>query len=530
MKKINIKLILSLVLVLGGLLFFISNTKVSAQNTDNLKIYTTGYSILSAQSFVFSGYYSGNVNEEDITTYFEFEKADTNTSTNINLSSSDLLKLFLKSEKDIQKTIEIERELNPEVSGVFHISPELNLFSTYYFRAVGYFNERPEEKFYGDVMTIRTGYIPIGYTYPYTYGISIGANGRPIDGVGPSYSKYNPTQIINSYFLINVTDNSAEIKTRISNTKPQDLKLKLEYGEKNFDFSSDILKIDAKGDLVATLKDLKPEKKYYFRLFDTTSRLKPSNQSFFVTKSTTGSTILASVSMDDITENSAVFNAYIYNENRQSLKLKLEYGEGELTTQSDFLVIDSFGKTSFKLTNLNSGTPYQYRLINASELFDVTATHAFTTQVKPTEAPAYVDNSNKVSGGLVPCGTERYAENTFRNKEGDLKNSKINGSYEDVSGMISNPCGFNDIFALIKKVMDYLFLGFILPVSAILFAYAGFELVTSGGDTEKKSKAKNIFINVLIGLVVSLGAFLIVKTVLNIVGFDTNAGINMFGF
>lgn len=516
MKKNILKFFLSSFFILGVLLSFVFNTKVEAQTQNELKIYTTGYSILSAQSFVFNGSYAGNINKKEFSTYFEFKKADSENT--VKLGSAELLKLFDKTGEGVEKTINVRRKIDPEINGVFYISPELNLFSTYYFRAVGCFEENPDpdvtcvddvstKKYYGDVMTIRTGYIPVGYTYPYTYGISVGANGRPIDGVSPSYSKYNPKQIINGSYLVSVTNNSAEIKTRISNLNPQNFKLKLEYGEKNFDFSSDLLEIDAKGNLSVVLKDLKPDTVYHFRLFDTSLILAKSSESSFITKSTTGSTILASVSMDNITENSAIFNATIYNKDPQNLKLKLEYGEGDLNTQSEFLVIDNSGKTSFKLTNLASGTSYQYRLINTSELFDVTATHAFTTQVKPTEAPAYVDNSVKVSGGLVPCGTERDGENK-----------------------ITNPCGFSHIFALIKNVMDYLFLGFILPVSAILFAYAGFELVTSGGDTEKKSKAKSIFINVLIGLVVSLGAFLIVKTVLNIVGFKDDGGINMFGF
>ncbi|MEK7104474.1 MAG: hypothetical protein AAB868_00350, partial [Patescibacteria group bacterium] len=76
MKKTNLKLFLTAVLVLGGIfsLFFISNdTKVLAQvNEDTIVVETTGYSILSASSFVFGGYYSGNFDKKPFTTYFEF--------------------------------------------------------------------------------------------------------------------------------------------------------------------------------------------------------------------------------------------------------------------------------------------------------------------------------------------------------------------------------------------------------------------------------------------------------------------------
>jgi hypothetical protein len=53
-----------------------------------------------------------------------------------------------------------------------------------------------------------------------------------------------------------------------------------------------------------------------------------------------------------------------------------------------------------------------------------------------------------------------------------------------------------------------------------MFAYAGLLLVLSGGASEKRTKAKNVFTNVAIGLVLAAAAWLIIHTVLSIVGFD----------
>ena len=61
-----------------------------------------------------------------------------------------------------------------------------------------------------------------------------------------------------------------------------------------------------------------------------------------------------------------------------------------------------------------------------------------------------------------------------------------------------------------------------------MFAYAGFELLTSGGETSKREKAKSIFLNVAIGLIVVVAAFLIVQTVLSIAGYDKSW--DWFGF
>ena len=61
-----------------------------------------------------------------------------------------------------------------------------------------------------------------------------------------------------------------------------------------------------------------------------------------------------------------------------------------------------------------------------------------------------------------------------------------------------------------------------------MFAYAGFELVTSGGETSKREKAKKIFTNVAFGLAIAVAAFLIVQTILSIVGYKTSW--DWFGF
>ncbi len=50
--------------------------------------------------------------------------------------------------------------------------------------------------------------------------------------------------------------------------------------------------------------------------------------------------------------------------------------------------------------------------------------------------------------------------------------------------------------------------------SAIAFVYAGFLSATAGGDAGKFKKAKQVFGNVVIGLVVILAAYLVVDTVM----------------
>jgi hypothetical protein len=81
-------------------------------------------------------------------------------------------------------------------------------------------------------------------------------------------------------------------------------------------------------------------------------------------------------------------------------------------------------------------------------------------------------------------------------------------------------CGFDDFMDLINRVINFILFVMALPIAAIMFAYAGLLLVLSGGASEKRTKAKNVFTNVAIGLVLAAAAWLIIHTVLSIVGFD----------
>jgi len=101
------------------------------------------------------------------------------------------------------------------------------------------------------------------------------------------------------------------------------------------------------------------------------------------------------------------------------------------------------------------------------------------------------------SGGLVPCN------NT-----------------PDDKGHIANPCDFNQLMNLVNKVIHFILFDMVIPIAAIMFAYAGFELVTSGGSTEKRGIAKKVFFNALLGFIIAIAAFLIIRTILSILGYS----------
>lgn len=107
---------------------------------------------------------------------------------------------------------------------------------------------------------------------------------------------------------------------------------------------------------------------------------------------------------------------------------------------------------------------------------------------------------------LVPCNNNSGTMVTTTDSNGNI---------------IASPCNFNAFMHLINNIINFILVYMTVPIAAIMFAYAGFELVTAGGESaHARTKAKNIFTNAIIGLVLALAAWLVVHTILSILGFD----------
>ncbi len=88
------------------------------------------------------------------------------------------------------------------------------------------------------------------------------------------------------------------------------------------------------------------------------------------------------------------------------------------------------------------------------------------------------------------------------------------------------PCDFNAILALVNNLITFTLKYMVVPICAIMFAYAGFKLVTAGEESASaKTEAKNIFTNAALGLIIALAAWLIIKTILVILGYKDAAWI-----
>lgn len=83
-------------------------------------------------------------------------------------------------------------------------------------------------------------------------------------------------------------------------------------------------------------------------------------------------------------------------------------------------------------------------------------------------------------------------------------------------------CGFNELMELINNVIKFLLFTIATPLAALIFVYAGFKLLTSGGSAESMTTAKKILKNLIIGYVIALSAWLVINTILTseFLGYD----------
>ncbi len=80
--------------------------------------------------------------------------------------------------------------------------------------------------------------------------------------------------------------------------------------------------------------------------------------------------------------------------------------------------------------------------------------------------------------------------------------------------------GFTQFMGLVNNVISFVLFKLLIPIAAIVIAYAGFLFLTSMGNPGKRTKAKELFLNVVIGLLIAVGAWLIIRTVLTLLGYD----------
>lgn len=83
-------------------------------------------------------------------------------------------------------------------------------------------------------------------------------------------------------------------------------------------------------------------------------------------------------------------------------------------------------------------------------------------------------------------------------------------------------CGLCDFFLLITNIYDFIAFKLTPPVAGLMIVFAGALFLISGGSEERVSQAKKIFINVVIGLVFVYASWLIVNSIIQVIGASGN--------
>jgi len=108
----------------------------------------------------------------------------------------------------------------------------------------------------------------------------------------------------------------------------------------------------------------------------------------------------------------------------------------------------------------------------------------------------FAQTTNSTWFGLVPC-----TEPDFPGTKGGT--ATLGG---DPKGVV---CDWNALVMLAQRLMNFAIM-LSVPIGGATFAYAGFLLVTAGPDTGAREKAKGLIWNVVIGMLITLSAWLIV--------------------
>ncbi|PCI20188.1 hypothetical protein COB64_02660 [Candidatus Wolfebacteria bacterium] len=240
-----------------------------------------------------------------------------------------------------------------------------------------------------------------------------------------------------------------------------------------------------------------------------------------------------SAQVSNLTHNSVTISGTVSD---PSVVVRVRYGTspdpGLLFNVKAIPSIASSGEFSVEIPapELQSSTKYYFEIRDLTE--QSFFSDSFTTLSEPRPTPTPTAPLPLDSKRIVPkCNTTVYPATTIQTVNGDIQQKSEDYVLQEgeinLTGSFEDRCDFNFLLTLINNVIDFLLFNIAIPIAAIAFAYAGFILLSSGGAPDKRSKAKAIFINVLIGLVIALSAWLIVKAIF--FGLGLRPGFSLLG-
>lgn len=113
---------------------------------------------------------------------------------------------------------------------------------------------------------------------------------------------------------------------------------------------------------------------------------------------------------------------------------------------------------------------------------------------------------------------------TLKDNGGDIDNTEFSGLVPKCgiveNGVIKNPCNFEYFMKLLNKLINFILFVIATPFVAVIIAYSGFLYLNSSDSPGNLSKAKSILKNVIYGYVIALVAWLVVKLIMETLGYS----------
>ena len=197
------------------------------------------------------------------------------------------------------------------------------------------------------------------------------------------------------------------------------------------------------------------------------------------------------------------FKEYTNSSDSQGLSLTIS----GLTSNHDYVGVLDKGGTGWGVIQ-NAPEPVHFTtLSDSTDMNNITPSNTATPTPAsdtptPTPTPAVTSTPNS---GIVPdCGKVV---------------TSIGADGKEVVTM-ANPCTFKDLIQLVNNVIKFLLFDIATPLIALILMYTGYLYLTAGGSSSQTEKVRHILFNAVIGYVVALAAWLIVKTILSSLNID----------
>lgn len=85
-------------------------------------------------------------------------------------------------------------------------------------------------------------------------------------------------------------------------------------------------------------------------------------------------------------------------------------------------------------------------------------------------------------------------------------------------------CTINSVMQLFNNLQTFFFETLLLPIFVVMVMYLGYSYLTAGGNASQHAKAVSMARHMVLGLLLILCAWVIVRTILSILGFTDTFG------